>query len=154
MAHTPSSARKRPSILDIPGPAGTLPVGVLPQLRRDPLHFAVQAAREYGDMVRLNLGIGNLILLNHPELIEHVIQKNHRNYRKSVFYKRLKPLFGEGMLIADGAEWKSQRAAAKPAFVGEIFKTVAETAGALTGELAESWCTKAATGDLEQSGGL
>ena len=122
-------------------------MGVLPKLRKEPLQFVVEAARNYGDIVRLNLGFGDLVLLNHPDLVEYVIQKNHQNYRKSVFYRRLKPLFGEGMLIADGEEWRSQRAAAQPAFVGEIMQAVSGTACELTAELIERLRVKASEGE-------
>ena len=133
-------------ITKAPGPAGSFALGVLPALRRDPLRFVVKAARAYGDVVRFRLGPKNLFLLNHPSLVEHVLLGNAQNYRKSQFYERLKPLFGEGLIVSEGAEWRSQRSAAAPAFCTESLKRIAGQCTELTSQLLDRLEACAAAG--------
>ncbi len=132
-------------ITKAPGPAGSFGLGVLPALRRDPLRFAVKAARAYGDVVRFRLGPKNLFLLNHPSLVEHVLLGNAQNYRKSEFYERLKPLFGEGLIVSEGAEWRNQRGAAAPAFHTESLTRIAYQCTELTSQMLDRWEDRAAT---------
>src|SRR3989304_3212471 len=100
------------------GPRGFPFLGVLPQVRRDPLKFFVQAARDYGDIVQLPFGRDRLFMINRPEFIGHILQTNFRNYRKSKFYETLKPMLGEGFLTSEGDAWLAQRRMAQPAFNG------------------------------------
>ncbi|HSK79190.1 MAG TPA: cytochrome P450, partial [Thermoanaerobaculia bacterium] len=49
-----------------PGPQGYPLVGALPLVRKDPLQFLVQAARQYGDVVCLGgFGSQKFYLVNH-----------------------------------------------------------------------------------------
>src|SRR5690349_7594369 len=99
-----------------PGPRGHPVVGVLPALRRDALAVMVQAAREYGDVVRLPAEPRQFYLLNHPDHFRHVLQDNYRNYRRTKATAKLKPVLGEGLVTSDGALWARQRALIQPAF--------------------------------------
>ena len=93
----------------IPGPRGYPLLGVLPELRRDPLAAFERAARDYGDVVRLPVGPIRVFLLNHPDHVKRVVQDNHRNYRLTRFYKRLRPVFGDGVFTSEGTRWSRQR---------------------------------------------
>ena len=75
---------------EVPGPRGWPAVGVLPRLRRDPLRTFERAWRDYGDLVRLPVGPERVHVLNHPDLIRHVLQENSGNYRKTRFQELLK----------------------------------------------------------------
>lgn len=56
-------------------------------------------------------------LLNHPAHVEHVLQKNHRNYRKTpMLVKKLRPVLGEGLLTAENDLWARQRELIQPSF--------------------------------------
>ncbi|RDD61713.1 cytochrome P450 [Ferruginivarius sediminum] len=98
-------------------PPGYPLLGVAPQIRRDPLGFFVKMAREYGDVVDLNVAGKRMVLANEPTLIRQVLQANAGNYRKSKFYGPLKPI-GTGLLTSEGEQWVEQRKAAAPAFKG------------------------------------
>jgi cytochrome P450 len=99
----------------IPTPPGAWPVlGHLGLIRRTPLEFLASASR-LGDVVRLRLP-GDVFLLNHPDHVQRLLHDNHANYRKSYFYARMKPLVGEGLITAEGADWKRKRRLAQPAF--------------------------------------
>src|SRR5207244_1623753 len=56
-------------------------------------------------------------LLTHPEAVEHVLQKNHKNYRKPDFFNRTVGLLtGKGVLTSEGDFWLRQRRLMQPAF--------------------------------------
>jgi unspecific monooxygenase len=59
----------------------------------------------------------NSFILNTPEAIRHVLVDNYENYsRTPVGIRVLRPLVGEGLLIAEGRAWKHQRRTLAPAF--------------------------------------
>src|SRR5262249_39597745 len=56
-------------------------------------------------------------LLTHPEAVEHVLQKNHKNYRKpDLFNRPARQLTGNGVLTSEGDFWLRQRRLLAPAF--------------------------------------
>jgi cytochrome P450 len=62
------------------------------------------------------LGI-NSALLNDPEDIRHVLATNVDNYRRPQSVRRLgRPLAGQGIILAEGQEWRRHRRHAAPAF--------------------------------------
>jgi hypothetical protein len=66
----------------IPGPRGYPPLGVFPRLRRDPLRYLSEAARHYGEVVSLPLGVRQAYLLAHPTHIQRVLQDQPDGYQK------------------------------------------------------------------------
>ncbi len=76
----------------------------------------IAAARAYGDVVCLPAGPKRVYLVNHPDHIKRVLQDNHRNYRLTPFYGKLRPIFGEGLLTSEGDLWRRQRHLIQPAF--------------------------------------
>src|SRR5262245_41170362 len=100
----------------IPGPHGYLPLGIFPQLRRDPLRYLSEAACRYGAVVSLPLGVRRAYLLAHPAHIQHVLQDQPDHYRKGGSVSRITPLFGEGLTTSEGALWRRQRQLMQPLF--------------------------------------
>ncbi|MEC9431776.1 MAG: cytochrome P450 [Pseudomonadota bacterium] len=78
-----------------------------------------------------------LVLVNEPEAIRHVVAKRHDNYeRKSPQMRRaLEHLIGDGLFISDGATWRSRRPLVSdivhknrvPAFGDVMARTAQET---------------------------
>jgi len=93
-------------------------LGHLPAIRRDPLAFFTRTAYEYGDIVPIRLGLERVLMVNRPEYVGHILQSNFRNYRKSDYYHRVQPIFGESMLMQEGEAWLKLRRTAQPAFHG------------------------------------
>src|ERR1700694_5846426 len=61
-------------------------------------------------------GRGSFIL-NAPDAIRHVLVDNYENYtRTPAAIRVLRPMLGEGLLIAEGRAWKYQRRTLAPAF--------------------------------------
>ena len=56
-------------------------------------------------------------ILNTPDAIRHVLVDNYENYtRTPAGIRVLRPVLGEGLLIAEGRAWKHQRRTLAPAF--------------------------------------
>jgi len=56
-------------------------------------------------------------ILNTPDAIRHVLVDNYENYTRTPPGLRvLRPVLGEGLLIAEGRAWKHQRRTLAPAF--------------------------------------
>ena len=89
------------------GPKGHPILGVIPELRADTLGFLTHVAKTYGDFVPLKVFMSTAYLLNHPKHIEHVLQTNYRNYRKTKMMDKFKPILGEGLFISEDELWTS-----------------------------------------------
>lgn len=81
------------------------------------------------------------IILSDPAGIRHVLVENPDNYRRTVaMYRLLGPVIGNGLFLASGEEWRSQRRGAAPAFAPRtmpgVALHVAEACDLLAGELA------------------
>ncbi|CAN5346369.1 cytochrome P450 [soil metagenome] len=56
-------------------------------------------------------------ILNTPDAIRHVLVDNYENYtRTPAGIRVLRPILGEGLLLAEGRVWKNQRRTLAPAF--------------------------------------
>lgn len=56
-------------------------------------------------------------ILNAPDAIRHVLVDNYENYtRTAAGIRVLRPVLGEGLLLAEGRAWKHQRRTLAPAF--------------------------------------
>src|SRR5262249_50516913 len=100
----------------IPGPHGYLPLGIFPQLRRDPLRYLSEAACRYGAVVSLPLGVRRVYLLAHPAHIQHVLQDQPDPYRKGTSVARITPLLGGGLATGEGPPCAPQRPLTQPLF--------------------------------------
>jgi len=106
----PPVAGRRP-----PGPHGYPLVGVLPMARRSPLAYLCEAARRYGDVVSLPLGLHRTYLVSHPDLVRHILQDVH-TYQKEPTAARVRALFGGSLTTIDGDRWQRERQLMLPAF--------------------------------------
>ncbi|HXH43533.1 MAG TPA: cytochrome P450 [Bradyrhizobium sp.] len=59
----------------------------------------------------------NSFILNRPDAIRHVLLSNYENYtRTPAGIRMLRPVLGDGLLIAEGHSWTFQRRTLAPAF--------------------------------------
>lgn len=62
-------------------------------------------------------GIQPSLMTKDPEIIRHVLQKNHRNYIKTpMIFEKLRQFLGNGLLTSEGAYWLQQRRLIQPGF--------------------------------------
>jgi len=122
-------------------------LGVLYQLRRDPLGSLTAIARQ-GDAVVVP-AIDQMLLVNRPEYVEHILQRNQRNYRKGAWYARFKPLLGEGVITSEGDAWRHQRQLAQPVFAHERLPDFAATMVGCTASMLDGWESLATCAPLD-----
>ncbi len=64
-------------------------------------------------------------ILNAPAAIRHVLVENYENYtRTPAGIRVLRPILGEGLLLAEGRNWKHQRRTLAPAFTPRAVTTL------------------------------
>jgi cytochrome P450 len=135
-----ANQRKNP-----PGPRRRNFFGSLQDVRTDPLRLYMEATQAFGDVVRFrSLPTIHWYLLNNPEDVEYVLQKNSQNYARDIFSTRaFQPLIGEGLLISTGDFWRRQRRLAQPAFHRPRLAALASTMAGAAASMAERWGVQA-----------
>ena len=90
--------------------------GRMAAMRRSAIETWGQRAYEE-DIVQGRFFGHNSFILNTPDAIRHVLVDNYENYtRTPAGIRVLRPVLGEGLLIAEGRAWKHQRRTLAPAF--------------------------------------
>lgn len=112
--------------------------GDLPALRRDRLAFLTSRAREHGDFAPLRFGFSRALLISDPSAIEQVL-RNSRDFIKSLAYQMMRPVAGNGLLLAEGDFWMRQRRLTQPAFQRDRTDETAPLIGDLTGRMLAGW---------------
>ena len=85
---------------------------------KNPLPFHSDNFERLGNTFRLNISFTDSVLFSRDAgLLQHVLQKNQRNYTKSTIQTEdLAKYVGKGLLTAEGAHWQTQRKLIQPAF--------------------------------------
>ncbi|MDQ4044989.1 MAG: cytochrome P450, partial [Chloroflexota bacterium] len=114
---------------------------------RDPLRFTEGLARDYGDIASYRIGTYTGYLLNHPDHVRHVLQRNHDNYSKQNYhFKMIKPVVGEGLLTSDGEHWLQQRRLIQPVFHRRRINRFSSTTTRAALEMVQAWEPAARSG--------
>ncbi|NIA70105.1 cytochrome P450 [Pelagibius litoralis] len=119
-------------------------VGLLPELRRDPLRFFTRVARDHGGAVELHFGLDRVTMLNDPVMIRHVLQDNRLNYEKSKFYDMMRSVLGEGIFLAEGEDWLGQRKTASRSFQGCQLRRMTDAMQDAVDDMLQRWQAPAA----------
>src|SRR4051794_15629574 len=114
----PSSPRRTGGRSAPDGPRGHWLMGCVRSMLADPLGFNQETRRRYGDVARIRAIPGFYVyLVTHPEAVEHVLVRNHKNYRKPDFFNGpVGELAGQGLIVSEGETWRSHRKLIQPAF--------------------------------------
>lgn len=144
----PQPARR--GLQAIPGPRGLPLVGSFLEVRRDPLGMLEDNMRRHGPTVRYRFGPFNLVHIQDPEDVRHVLVKNHASYEKSPSYDVLREILGNGLVTSEGSFWRRQRKLAQPAFHHQSLASFAETMGTLAAELADAWSRRPEERDVHE----
>src|SRR5258708_20759949 len=66
------------------------------------------------------------ILLQRPDAIHHILVDNPQNYaRLPAVYRVLRPMFGRGLFLSAGEDWRRQRREVAPAFAPRMVSVLA-----------------------------
>lgn len=122
-----------------PGPYGHPITGNLKDLKSRVLDFFCSLQPSYGDISTIRFSVRKVIYLQHPDLIQYVLQENNRNFTKSLRYEQLKYLLGNGLLTSEGDEWLKQRRLIQPAFHKNQLALLADEMITCTHQMLEKW---------------
>ena len=87
------------------------------------------------DIIRGRFLLHSSFILNTPDAIRHVLVDNYENYTRTPPGLRvLRPIVGEGVLVAEGRPWKHQRRTLAPAFTPRAVSTLIPHMIAVTDE--------------------
>lgn len=83
---------------------------------------------QYGETYQGYLGaIQPILATKDPDIIRHVLQKNHRNYRKTpMIFDKLRRFLGNGLLTSEGPYWLQQRRLIQPGFHRQRLQALVE----------------------------
>jgi cytochrome P450 len=99
-----------------PGPNINFPVYYFLAMRRHPLRFLSDLARDYGDICHFKSGRQHIYLINDPELVKEVLVTQSRHFNKGRTLSRARRILGSGLLTSEGEVHRRQRRLIQPAF--------------------------------------
>jgi cytochrome P450 len=137
---------KAGSVRRAPGPRGAPIIGSAAVFGKDPRLALMAWAREYGPIVRFNLGPMVVHSVSHPEGVKHVLQTNNNNYGKAPRMGFLSDLLGMSLLTLEQDEWRRRRRLAQPAFHRERLEELGQMMAAEAMRLTERLSAHADTG--------
>lgn len=114
------------------------------QFVKNPIPILQAYHEQYGLTFMMKLG-GTIpsIISSDPAFAKHVLQKNHRNYRKSLVQtKHLKNFLGNGLLTSEGPYWLRQRRLIQPGFHKNRLQAIVDIMNQVTDRFLESLTEK------------
>lgn len=114
----PRARKKEPMATGaaVPSPPANLLGQHLMAFRRDPLAYVLEAARTYGDVVRLRLGPHDVFLMSHPDFVREVLVTKRDRFTRSPEYRMMQMIVREGLLTSTGEVHRRHRKLMLPAF--------------------------------------
>ena len=104
----------------------------MPDMSEDILMHFYRAEKKLGTTFENPVPFIRIISTSEPDFMRHVLQQNHRNYKKGRSYDVLKLILGNGLVTSNGQFWQKQRRLAQPAFhkknLEDLFNAMGETA--------------------------
>ncbi|MDT5281700.1 MAG: hypothetical protein QOJ20_2895 [Mycobacterium sp.] len=140
-------ARRRTDAPRPPGPRGRPFIGVLPEFQADPYGYLQHLGNVYGDVYRLPLPSYDVVILNHPDHVRHLM--NHRDGEYSMIgpVSWVRYVLGTSMMMLEGEKFRQRRKLLTP-MMGrrQLAKIAAIVADEFANRLAK-WDRFADTGD-------
>ena len=105
----------------------------------NPIFLFQHLTEEYGDIAHYKIGWNHIVFLNHPDYIREILVVQNDNFIKERTVQRTKMLLGKGMITSEGAQHRSQRQTAQPAFHRQRIPEYASTMVQEAAQVRERW---------------
>ena len=105
----------------------------------NPILLFQHLAQKYGDIAHYKIGWNHIVFLNHPDYIREILVVQNDNFIKERTVQRTKMLLGAGMITSEGAQHRSQRQVAQPAFHRQRIPEYANTMVAEAARMRDRW---------------
>lgn len=120
-----------------------LPLGLLLESMKKIFNTLSIAPQRYPEVLVTGIPIIRTVyMVNHPDMAQHILQKNYRNFPKAKGYEVLGYLLGKGLVTNEGDNWHKQRTLIQPAFHRETLRRISEITVSSTNHLLERWKEK------------
>ena len=107
-------------------------------LWRDPLGFVCSLA-QVGGIARVDLGSWPIYFLTTPRLVHEVLVTQGRHIEKGRSFAKMRPLFGNGLMSAEGDFHRQQRRIMQPLFLRDHVSGYVDTMREHAAATADSW---------------
>ncbi|GAB2703409.1 cytochrome P450 [Nocardia thraciensis] len=105
---------------------------------RDPVQFMVDLAST-GKIARVDIGNLTVYVITDFELLHRVLVENSDSYERGLLFERIRLIFGESLIVADGEQHRGLRRLLQPAFHRPELESYADTIKRNADALASSW---------------
>ncbi|HKI00542.1 MAG TPA: cytochrome P450 [Thermoanaerobaculia bacterium] len=123
-----------------PGPKGYPLVGVVPFMIKHGAEYLMSVFQRHGDVAELKLlGPMRMFLISHPDGVEYVLKKNHRNFLVKRPSMHLEAMMGKGLTMSNGDLWLHQRRLMQPAFHRQKIEAMAASTARHVAERIGHW---------------
>jgi cytochrome P450 len=142
-------ARRRNPAPRPPGPRGRPVVGVLPELKADPFGYLQHLGEVYGDIYRLPLPMYDVVIVNHPDHVRHIMK--HRDGEYSLIGPAAglaRRVLGASMQMMEGDDFRRRRKPLTPMMGRAQLAKIAATVGDEFAHRLARWNRFADTGEL------
>lgn len=109
-------------------------------IRTNPLGFLERMWQQYGDVVQFPIPSPPSYLVNDAEAIKRILVETPREFsKKTLQYRSLSLVTGEGLLVVDHDRWRTQRQLVQPAFHFATLDRLVEYVRVATDRFAQQW---------------
>ncbi|WP_327359741.1 cytochrome P450 [Streptomyces sp. NBC_01304] len=119
-------------------PGGLPGLGHVLRLGLGPMEF-LESLRDCGPVVRVRVGTWPMYVLTDSDLVHRLLVEDARHFGRGRVFQRLRPLFGDGLVISDGAFHRKQRRLVQPAFHQARIARYAQAMRERAQTMAASW---------------
>lgn len=108
-------------------------------LAGNPAYFFEELVNQFGDFVHYR-GLFSFYQVNHPALVKQVLMETHQSFdKRNIIYGRFANVFGNGLVVSEGADWKRQRKMLQPMFGPITVQRFFESMLHATNEMLDRW---------------
>jgi cytochrome P450 len=125
----------------LPRPHALHPLDLLKTLWRNPIEAWTQAHFEQPG-ISTRLRFGDVVVVNDAAAVRHILSENDKNYCKDRFQKRMLAVLSNGLLTAEGTQWRCQRRLVGPLFRPASVKSMAQAMVDAIDELVVRWSAR------------